>query len=529
MTRSYVIILYIRLSVEDEDSRDGIKDESNSVTNQRDLLLRFVESPEFRGSEVIVLCDDGFSGTNMQRPGMQRLLQKAKAKEVDCIIVKDFSRFGRDYITVSDYVDQIFPFLGVRFISVNDGYDSIKMRGKTSGVDIAFKNVIYSYYSKDLSLKVKSGKRTKALKGEFLSPFAPIGYRKAKGNKNQLVIDDDSAEIVRRIFRLVGAGMSVLEITRLFNAEKIPTPSTIKNRQGYYHKWWIGVADVDLWNPNMIWRILRDERYLGTVIYGKRYRPQVGNRRTLKNSKSDWIVVKEKHEPIVTAEEFQAAQDNLAEFLERDLAPVSIYLFTDKIRCGHCGYTMSRRAVSTPQFYCRTKSKVSGYGCMEGHIKEYEVASVVLTAIHSYIKVLLDEKALLIKAGSSDRISKLQKQITAYAITCRGLAEQKAELYDAMADEKISREQYQHKREKLSREQADIEQQMERLNTERIELQGKLAAAHQGEPKLMQYLQTDTLTRQMVVDFIDCIFIYNDKSIHIDWKFSEEGEAYEAE
>ncbi len=242
MDKSYVIVLYIRLSVEDEDSRDGVKDESNSVTNQRDLLRRYVEScPEFRGSEIMELCDDGFSGTNMQRPDMQRLLQKAKAKEFDCIIVKDFSRFGRDYITVSDYVDQIFPFLDIRFISVNDGYDSAKMKGKTSGVDIAFRNVIYGYYSKDLSLKVKSGKRTKALKGDYLSPFAPIGYRKDKRNKNQLVVDEDSAGIVRRIFRLAGMGMSTLEITRLFNSEKVPTPSAIKNRQGHYHKWWIGV------------------------------------------------------------------------------------------------------------------------------------------------------------------------------------------------------------------------------------------------------------------------------------------------
>ena len=118
MNKTFVIVLYIRVSVEDGDSREGIRDESNSVSNQRDLLRRFIgQSPEFEGCEVMELCDDGFSGTSMERPNMQKLLQKAKAKEIDCIIVKDFSRFGRDYITVSDYVDQIFPFLGIRFIS----------------------------------------------------------------------------------------------------------------------------------------------------------------------------------------------------------------------------------------------------------------------------------------------------------------------------------------------------------------------------------------------------------------------------
>lgn len=226
MNKTFVIVLYIRISVEDEESREGIRDESNSVSNQRDLLRRFIEqSPEFEGVEVMELCDDGFSDTSMERPNMQKFLQKSKAKEIDCIIVKDFSRFGRDYITVSDYVDQIFPFLGIRFISINDDYDSAKMNGKASGVDIAFRNVIYSYYSKDLSLKVKSGLQTKARKGDFLSPFAPIGYRKDEKDKNRLVADRDSAGIVRRIFELAGAGMTVVEITRLFNAEKVPPPA----------------------------------------------------------------------------------------------------------------------------------------------------------------------------------------------------------------------------------------------------------------------------------------------------------------
>lgn len=525
MDKNYIIILYIRLSVEDEDSREGIKDESNSVTNQRDLLRQYVEScREFHGCEIIELCDDGYSGTNMQRPNMQKLLQKARAKEIDCIIVKDFSRFGRDYITVSDYVDQIFPFLGIRLISVNDGYDSADMGGKTSGVDIAFRNVIYGYYSQDLSLKVKSGKRTKALRGDFLSPFAPIGYRKSKDNKNQLVIDEDSAGIVRRIFQLAGIGMSTLEIARLFNWEKVPTPRAIKNRQGYHHKWWIGVEGTDLWDHSMITRILRDERYLGTVIYGKRYRQQVGAHKTLKNSKSDWIIVEKKHEPLVTKEEFQAAQNHLAEFMEKESIQPDVTLFTGKIRCGHCGYTMLRRSAPTPRFYCSTKDKAAGYGCMKGNIRESEIADVVLSAIHAYIRVLLDEKSLLIEAGSGGRISKLQKQILTYKAICNGIAEEKAQWYDAMADGKINREQYQQKREKLSEEQTCTKRRANQLETQLMELQNKLSAARQGESRVLEYLQADTLTRQMVVDFVDCIYVYHDGSLHIDWTFREKGE-----
>ena len=529
MNKIFVIVLYVRISVEDEDSREGIRDESNSISNQRDLLRRFVEnSPEFANCEVIELCDDGFSGTSMERPGMQKLLQKAKAKEIDCIIVKDFSRFGRDYITVSDYVDQIFPFLGIRFISVNDGYDSAKMRGKTSGVDIAFRNVIYSYYSKDLSLKVKSGKQTKARRGEFLSAFAPIGYRKDEKDRNRLVIDIDSAGIVRRVFELAGTGMTVREITRLFNAEKVPTPSAIKNSQGYYHKWWVGVEGVELWSEEAVIRILRDERYLGKTIYGKRYRPQVGNRQTLKNSRTDWIVVEERHEPLVSAAEFQKAQDHLEEYVERDLGQSGIYLFTEKLRCGHCGYSLTRLSRSKSNYQCRTRYRAAGFGCMEGSVKESEIASVVLAAIQAYIQTLMDEKELLLKAGNSDILASLQKQVTAYQGACAKIDEQKAELYDAMADEKISREKYQQEREKLSREQEDMAQRAEAAETELAELRGRLDVAHRGKPKLMRYLQADTLTRQMVVDFVDCIYVYNDKSIHIKWTFSEKGAKHES-
>lgn len=531
MRKRIVIVLYIRISVEDDDSRTGIKNESNSISNQRDLLRGFVEhNPEFEGCEILELCDDGFSGTSMERPGMQDLLQKARAKELDCVIVKDFSRFGRDYITVSDYVDQIFPFLGIRFISVNDGYDSAKMKGRTSGVDIAFRNVIYSYYSKDLSMKVKSGKRTKALKGDFLSSFAPIGYRKDVNDRNQLVVDEDSAGIVRRIFELAGTGMSVRKIAFLLNAKKVPTPSAVKNSQGYYHKWWIGVEGASLWNEQTVRTILRDERYLGKTIYGKRYRPQVGNRRTLKNRKSDWIVAEKQHEPLVTESEFKKAQEHLAEFTEQDIEPsepLGVSLFTGKLRCGHCGYALIGRSRLTPQYFCRTKYRAAGFGCMEGSIRETEIAEVVLAAIQAYIKTLMDEKALPGTIKNSDRLAGLQKQAAAYQGVCARMDEQKAELYDAMAEEKISRERYLQERDKLSREQAGMVCRLKEAEEQLAELRGKMAAARQGEPKLISYLQTDTLTRQMVVDFVDCVYVYDNKSIHIKWTFSEKGESHE--
>lgn len=165
---------------------------------------------------------------------------------------------------------------------------------------------------------------------------------------------------------------------------------------------------------------------------------------------------------------------------------------------------------------------------MEGSVKESEIASVVLAAIQAYIQTLMDEKELLIKAGNSDVLASLQKQVAAYQGACTKMDEQKAELYDAMADEKISREKYRLEREKLAREQEDMARRAETAEAELTELRGKMDAANQGETKLMRYLQADTLTRQMVVDFVDCVYVYNDKSIHIKWTFSEKGAKHES-
>ena len=178
------LIMYIRISVEDQTHHTGEKEESNSITNQRRLLKDYIEgTPELLKCQMTEVCDDGYSGTNLERPGMKRLLDMVRKRQVGCIIVKDFSRFGRDYLTVSDYIDQIFPFMGIRFISVNDHYDSATCKGMTSGLDMAFRNVLYGYYSQDLSLKIKSAKRTKAENGEFLSSFAPLGYQKLPKTK----------------------------------------------------------------------------------------------------------------------------------------------------------------------------------------------------------------------------------------------------------------------------------------------------------------------------------------------------------
>jgi len=204
-----ILAEYIRLSQEDEN-----QGESNSIRNQRELLNAFVESsPDLSQYEVVEFCDDGYSGTNFDRPGVKSLLDEVRAGNIQCIIVKDLSRFGRNYIDIGDYLEQIFPFLGVRFISVNDHFDSNDFDGTTGGLDVGFRNLIYSLYSKDLSQKVRSAKKTRMEKGEFIGSHAPYGYAKSSENRKKLVVDEKAAAVVRRIFAMANEGKNKLPMS----------------------------------------------------------------------------------------------------------------------------------------------------------------------------------------------------------------------------------------------------------------------------------------------------------------------------
>ena len=524
MNKRDVIAFYLRLSVEDFDVDGTEKDESNSIENQRSLLHSFVDgSEEFQGCTVLELCDDGYSGTNTDRPAFQELVEKARRHEVGCIIVKDLSRFGRNYITVCDYIDQIFPFLGIRFISVNDGYDSRSCDGATSDIDVMFRNLVNDYYSKDISEKVRSGKRTRAENGKYISPFAPVGYRKDKRDKNQLVVDEESAEVVRRIFRLAGAGMSVLKITRLLNAEKVPTPSAMKKAQGLSHKWWDGPYAETLWGSNAVTLILRDERYLGKTVYGKRYRFEVGNRHTRKNQRDDWIIVENRHEPLVTPEEFQAAQEMLREYEEKESTLFPVHLFTGKLKCGECGYSLQRMLRPTPRYFCPTKYRTNELTCMKGHITEEVLSEVVFQAVTVYCKTLLDKCSQLKKAAKAFDRGKLERQLAEYAAAIASFDEQKALLYDKKLEGYLSKEQYVRKRDALTAQQEDLQREIRELEKQLLPVKRQDSYNAPPVELLEQCLKADHLTREMVVAFVKQICVYNDKAIHIDWLFDEKG------
>ena len=275
---------YLRLSSEDSDLRQSGREESNSIVNQRNLLDAFIErTPDLSSSKILEFCDDGWSGKNFERPAIKELLEQVRQGLIHCIIVKDMSRFGRDYLTVGNYISKVFPFLGVRFIAINDGIDSIRPSDIDS-LDTSFKALLYDLYSRDLSRKTRSARRSRAQKGEYFGARPLYGYVKNSERKNHLIIDPPAAEIVRRIFSMVGGGMSIAQTARTMNQQRAPTPMQDKTAKGMYAAWNC-VSEVNFWTEAMVLKIVRDEQYTGSTVYGRRYYDRIGQSHSVKVSK----------------------------------------------------------------------------------------------------------------------------------------------------------------------------------------------------------------------------------------------------
>ena len=314
------IAMYLRLSKEDDRNTQ----ESNSISCQRLLLKEYIEQ-NFRGEilsdevcqpkacitgcpygcEIFEFVDDGYSGTSMNRPAMQELLRCVRQKKVDCVIVKDFSRFSRDYVEMGFYVEQLFPFLGIRFISVNDHYDSRVVQNQMMGMDLAFKALVNDLYSKDLSGKVISSLHSKKERGIYCSANCPFGYRKKADDKNQVEIVPEEAKVIREIFRLTLEGYSSVDIAKKFHKEKIKTPVEYLAARGVTHRNPLGKEFS--WHHTTICKILRNDFYAGDVVYGKYEKDAVGGKNHLK-PRSEWKITYHHHEPIIEREIFEEVQ-----------------------------------------------------------------------------------------------------------------------------------------------------------------------------------------------------------------------------
>lgn len=328
MEKQLITAIYLRIS--DEDRTLKAVSESSSITGQRMLLRRFISRhPELSNSKILEFIDDGYSGTNFQRPGIQSLLKMAEKKEINCIVVKDFSRFGRNYLETGNYLEQVFPMLGIRFLSVNDCFDSFDQIGAAGSIDVGFKNIIHDFYSRDLSVKIRTGRKTKAEQGKFTTGFAPYGYLKDCQDPGRLIVDLECAACVRRIFQLYLNGKGTGTIAKILNQDGILSPKMIRcvrslpQRKNENHEKQWGCNDVQngikrtcFWTAGTISRILSDQRYTGCAVFGKTKPAAVGSKKEQAVSQEQWILVPNAHPAIISQKEFDCTKARMKKRLK---------------------------------------------------------------------------------------------------------------------------------------------------------------------------------------------------------------------
>ncbi len=518
------IAKYLRLSSEDADIRQSGKLESNSIANQRNLIQDFISrTQEFAGADVMEFCDDGWSGKNFDRPAVRDMLEQVKQGKIQCIIVKDLSRFGRDYLTVGNYISRVFPFMGVRFIAINDGFDSIRSADIDS-LETSFKELLYDLYSRDLSRKVQKAKRFRAQRGECFSAFVPLGYMKDPKQKNHLIIDPEAAKIVRRIFWMAGNGQSPSQIARILNHEGVPTRMQYKRRTDCSRTDWCSIHKENFWVPEEVRLILKDEQYIGKTVYGKHKRKAIGNSQLKKTARSEWIVVPDTHESIVSHEEFERAQNAIRGCAAPDSRKKHQRPLAGKVKCGICGHVMERYGTKMVRYHCPTPRATLAYACPRERILESDIMDILLEELHVRAAAAVEMSRIweAKQQQAKQGVKATLKKLTA-------LKEQRDQknsvikkLYEMYALGEIDKTGYLEQKAAIVNQRDNLAAQITKLETDLDNNAATGNSQNRFVDSFKQYAEVKELTREIVADVLDTLFVYPGRRFEIVWKYEDD-------
>ena len=518
----YHAALYIRLSKEDESEAP-----SQSVQNQESLLREFVQ--QHRLSVYDTYVDDGWSGTNFDRPSFQRMIADIEAKKVNMVITKDLSRLGRDYIMTGHYMERYFPEHRVRYISLLDGIDT--------GVDSTanditpFRAIMNDMYAKDISKKIKSVKRDKQRKGQFIGGKPVYGYKMHPTEKNKIVIDEEVAPIVRRIFALALSGMSCRNIAALLNQEGVPTPATYANlpvaRPGPY---------TGLWSSERISDMLQNETYIGNMVQGRSVKISYKSKKCLKQDPANWVVVEGTHEPLVDRETFQKVR-MLVNSRRHTRSRTYDFLLKGLIFCHECGYPMAvinrknARGEDVLYFVCRTYQRFTKAGVCSCHsIKEKTVTDAVIAKVREVCQAYLNPDELLPVAQeaveNAGKQSSLELELQALQSKIDSLTANLDRMYTDRLSGLLPEADFQRifSRIKLEREQLEAKRQ-------ELELRQKSPVRSEDRARelVQRFIETAGESRELLVSLIERVELTEDKEIIIKFRFAQLDETEESQ
>ena len=508
-----VIACYIRLSEDDEDTAKGIKDESNSVTAQRNLIRGYIKrESDFEGYGVLEYVDDGYTGTTFTRPGYERLMEDAKGGNISVIIVKDFSRLGRDYLETGNLLERIFPLLQIRFISVNDNYDSADCNGMTGGLTVALKNVMNAMYSKDLSGKVRSAMTTRAKNGQYVAAKVAYGYVKDSEDIHHLLIDDEAADNVRLIFNFAAEGKNKHWICGYLNTNGIPTPSEYMISKGLKPTMRRN-AKQPRWTMTTISDMLRNQIYIGNTCWNKSVQNIGTGKKNVKNSRDEWIIVEGTHDAIVSKETFEKANEKAFSCSHKNVRGIACPL----IYCAYCGRTLvAPKDGNHIRYRC-----MNGYGefaeddCKKVRIKAKDLEQAVLANVNLMTEIYAEKKVQLKKTVSE--VSTITKQIDSLTKEKERLSARKMRLYEKY--------RFGGTREEYIRKKQQNDDRLSEIESELQDARCRLEAAKQNEENTSNTDQVisdirlmETFDKEKLKRLIDRVDVYSESEIQITWK-----------
>lgn len=523
-TRLWKPALYVRLSRE-----DGDREESDSIANQRDMLAEFAAAQDDLAAPAFY-TDDGFTGTDFDRPGFRRMMDDLRAGTVNCVIVKDLSRFGRNYVGVGEYLEQVFPLLDVRFISINDRVDSFLDPRSVNNLVVPFKNIINDEYCRDISNKVRASLDLKRRQGKFIGSFASYGYRKDPADHSRLLVDGQAAAVVRDIFDWFVGGMSVLGIAKRLNEMGVPNPSAYKRRQGMNYRHPASDKLDGLWPDSSVRRILRNRLYTGTMVQGKNRIKSYKLHVSEAVPEADWIEVAATHEAIIPAELFERAQALFTRDTRTAPAQKEVYLFSGFLRCADCGRAMHRKTISQPYgdyhyYICSTFKKQHSGACTKHTIRSDRLEQAVLEALRHQIALAVEMDELVAEINRSStrghNAKRLLDERAQLEAEREHVEQMKLSLYPDWKAGDISREEYHQLKTQFEQRQAGLDGRIAAVQARIDEVQNGVDETNSFLTQFVQYRSLQKLTREAVVELIDMIYVHEGGGITIQFKFSD--------
>ena len=519
-SKVYRAALYVRLSKE-----DGDKEESDSIVNQKDLIRAFLaDKPDIH---ICAECvDDGYSGANFDRPSFKRMIRDIEAGRIDCVVVKDLSRFGRNFVEAGRYIDQIFPALGIRFIAVNDNYDSINGRTSSDKILIPFKNLINDAYCRDISIKVRSQLEIKRKKGDFIGSFAVYGYWKDPSDQHKLVVDEYAAAVVRDIFRWKLEGASQQRIADRLNGRGELSPMEYKRFCGLQYKSGFHVKPKAKWTAVAIGRILRNEFYVGTLVQGRRTTPNHKVKKTIQKPSEEWVRVEDSHPAIVEKEDFLAVGRLLMQDTRVAPKEETVYLFSGLAFCGDCRQNMVRNSVcrngKTYVYYICGNNRTNK-ACSSHRISEAALTEAVFLSLKEHIANILDVERVLQYIETlpihREEVQKADAQLVKKQEEISRYSRLKKTLYESLSDGLIDKEEYLELKSGYDMKIADAKAASEKLKEELEGLLQNRTGTSLWIERFKKYQNITELTRHIAVTMIERILVFEDSRIEIRFRY----------